>query len=463
MSSNPISGTKPTVVTSQDDSLHVEPKKDPKPQKSDAKQSTVEAYQGAPGQTQEQTFVASGEAMNGADLAAQLAREGAERKAAKTAVMNALEAPIAQLGRDVRNPITATGVHLNTAQLNDFNKAIRTPEVRAAASQLTRNDFDAMIMNQVSRAWPSKTPEQAEQITNYFMKQVGADLRDNAAFEMKNVAVKTFRSAAASFQATANDPDKVRVLAEKVSKLQGEEGKAIRQGLGLEEGTRVTPQNVAEAMQQRAKLMNNEAWSMEERGTNTLFREFTRHDVRDAFMEQAKIRPGSFAAEQVDAVKARGESEEENIEHAKFASDLGVALMMTAAGLKGFGSGFATSLAMSSPDLMVAWHQVDSARAGESAGTMPQGAVDAAKLMAQRKTEIAGINAVASGLISGPGHHVIGTLADGASNVVAKQVTEMALHGTAHVITDAATEAALMPEGPEGHATGRTALERANR
>jgi len=442
--------------------------------KSESPGSTVESWRGAPDAHTSSTSVDAGPSLSAMDLGAQVARDQSDRQRAKATILS-LEGPMQELASEVRDPFTATGPRFTFAQMNELTKQFTSETMKDAAGRLSNDDVAGLMYAQARRAWPHATQEQKSELANYFTKHFGDAIRDGAAFKMKSLAVEKFQSTAKSFTDTARDPQKLQSLSQKFTSLDSKGQQAFRDGFGLARDSKVTPETLALAMNGRAALLEKEAVAMEGRGTNTLFRELTRHDLREPFMKEAGIKPGSFAAAQVDAVKHRGEAEEKTIEHAKLASALGVAVFTGGMGMGGLAA-FGTSAAMSAPDVMLAWNAIDSAKAGESAGTMKQGAAAEAKNAAVVKTAIAGGAAVLGAAIAGPGHHMAESLGEKLidkvakktaeqtaarlANIVAKEVVDAAGHGGAHYLVDKGLEAALHPHPSEGEASGKNALER---
>jgi hypothetical protein len=426
--------------------------------KSESPGSTVESWSGSRDSHTSSTSADAGPCLSAMDLGAQVARDQSDRQRAKSTILS-LEGPMKDLASDVKDPFTASGPHFTFAQMNELTKQFTSDTMKDAAGRLSNDDVAGLMYAQVRRAWPDATLEQKSELANHFTKRFGDAIRDGAAFKMKSLAVEKFRSTAKSFTDTAKDPQKLQSLSQKFTSLDSKGQQAFRDGFGLAKGSKVTPETLALAMNGRAALLEKEAVAMEGRGTNTLFRELTRHDLREPLMKEAGIKPGSFAASQVDAVKQRGEAEEKTIEHAKLASALGVAVFTGGMGMGGLAA-FGTSAAMSAPDVMLAWNAIDSAKAGESAGTMKQGAADEAKNAAVAKTAIAAGAAVLGGVATGAGHHLTEKLATKLANVVAEEVVNAGVHGGEHYLLDKALETGLHPHASDGAASGKNALER---
>ena len=191
-------------------------------------------------------------------------------------------------------------------------------------------------------------------------------------------------------------------------------------------------------------------------------RDVAEQDVGPLFKEAAGVREGSVLASQIDAVKTEGEREKETIALARFsclflaaAFTSGMALGASGGAAGSAALGVSVSGSMSAPGTLLAWQEVGTARAGESAGTMRGGAGEDAKRRAVLETGAAVIGAVAGAganealhpLMHGANAFVTGVV-HGAVDFAADKTAEMAAEGLNEVLT------------PEGGQIGRNTLER---
>lgn len=308
------------------------------------------------------------------------------------------------------------------------------------------------------------------------MGEVFDYLRDRMAFRLQDTATRMMRNSAKSFRDVAADPEKLVALAERLSR-RGESGAeaaataSLREAFGIDPGQKsVSPAQLAAAMTERAALMDREAGAMSERGVPSLFRALADHELVDAFKTEAGIRPGSLLSEQVDAVKTRGADEKETLTYAGLGLAVATAVVTFGSGLAleagvgagalatagGIGTSVATGLVVSMPDVLMAWNDIDKARAGESSGTMKAGAGRAAEKHAQHVTVGAGV-----GLVAGT---VAGSAADAAvksAPLGARVLVQAGVSAATAVGVSEATKAADRATAAKGSA-GRNAVERAS-
>ena len=277
------------------------------------------------------------EAMNNAqELAAQSAKEAAERKQSlKT--LGALEAPLMKLAQKFPDPLSVFGnVEFKQRDVNlaAFGAAIHDEAFTEATARLPAKDVRSAVEEQVKKAWPNATPEDTRNLRNYFMRQVNESARERVAPRLQNTATKMLSDAAKSFAATAADPLEVKALAAKLNAMSApdadERGRVevreLRAGLGLDaDQLTFTPQEVAKALTERAKLLHEESEVMRKHDRPSLFRALSEQDVGPVFMQANGIREGSLLASQISAVREEGEGEKKFTQHVKVASLMSVA------------------------------------------------------------------------------------------------------------------------------------------
>ncbi len=406
------------------------------------------------------------EAVNhGRELEAQMRRETADRKA-----LGVLQEPLSKLSARFPDPIAFFGntkFKLKDVAFGAVGTALREPGLNGALARMPASEVRAVVQEQVKKAWPQCSAKDLEALNQYFMGQLTESLRERAAPRLQHLATTMLEDAAKSFDKSAADPKAVGELAQRLTARAGDaSGRDLRAALGLEpDAASVTPEQLAGALKERAALLHQEAKKMEAHGRPTLFRALAEQDVGPLFKEAAGIREGSVLAAQIDAVKEEGEFEQDKIDAVKLAS-LVVAGGVTG-GLLSLGTGLVvgTSVAMEAPGVLEAWHGIDAAKAGESAGTMKAGAGEEAQTRALIKTGEAALSTATAGLANHALHGVVGSLAEPA----AKHMADGFVKAGAHMATEYAVAATF---GAGAHAleetlsaktgaTGRNALERA--
>lgn len=406
--------------------------------------NTVEAYR-----DQGPTPSAAGGAGGGnaAELQAQLTQERRAKKSQLNEAMRDLWPALVGLTEASASarPAAALGVAARAAESKTF---------LAAASSMPREEVRAAVEETLRNAEPGLSKAQLANLTALVMNELGQTLRTNATQRMRELVVSKMDAAAGNFRRTAEDPAQLKQLIGNLAKLErpgataAEHARAaqLRGALGLKPDQAATVDTLATALKARAGLMEREASEWRGKGENTIYRSLLTHDVGRLYEEQAGIQPGSWASEQVAAVKEQGETDERRIAGVKFATS--IALGAATAGM-GLGAAFAVGMtaAYNSPEVMAAVHGIDSADAGAAAGTAAPDAGVVARRNATVKTGEAVLATVTAGLMASDEPHV------------GKELAE-------HILEHAAVEATLQSgakalEGERRPATGKDALERA--
>ncbi|MEW5742589.1 MAG: hypothetical protein AB1938_26975 [Myxococcota bacterium] len=413
----------------------------------------------------------SGPTFSSNDLAARHSLGKAERERAKQAILE-LQGPLVSLAKKFPDPIGVAGqLKFPAAEvdLGAFGDVLRKDDFLDAAGKLSRRDVEAQLQAAVRQAWPNLSQDKQLELASALTAKAAEYLRDQAAFKLQDTAARMMRDSAKGFREVAGDPQKLKALAERLSRV-GEspadqaKTQSLREAFGLDRDQRkVSVAELAKAMNERADLMEREASNMRKHSPMTLFRSLAEHDLGETFKERAGIQPGSFLAAQVDAVKEKGLEEKETIARAKFVTALATA--MATGGVGGAAIGIGSSLAMSAPEVMLAWHAIDEARAAESAGTMKAGAGRKAERHAVTSTAVSVGSVAVGAAVSGALHKPIEAVAERLASRVAEEIVEKG----AHVAVDAAVELAAerVGEAVEHHydepgEAGRNALDRAN-
>jgi hypothetical protein len=223
--------------------------------------------------------------------------------------------------------------------------------------------------------------------------------------------------------------------------------------------------------------MREEAGKLTGAGDNTLYRALLTQDVSAQWAKQAGIEPGSYAARQLATVRARGESDEWQVTGAKFAATVAMGVV-TAGTLTALGLGVSSAAAlggagaasMNVAAVGTAWHEVDAARAGASAGTAAADAELAALHNAKVKTaeamlEVGAGAAFAASKAMSVAQEVALVEAGAAAHHAG--VAAQVLHGGEHFLKEVGTEGAITlgahaVERSPAQASGRSALDRAS-
>ena len=395
--------------------------------------SAVEPWSGsAPANSDEVTH--AGPTSSASELAAQSALEAADRRKSMKAV-GELQEPISELASKYPQPILFGNVKFKNRDVafGAFGDALRESAFNEAAAKLSASEVRAAVTEQVKKAWPQAAPKEIEKLKQYFMGQIAESLRERAAPRIQDVATKMLGDAAKSFEKTADDPAAVLALATKLTDQAhpladpGEQASVrdLRAAFGLDlEKSVVTPEELKAALKQRAGLLHQEAQKMKHHDRPTLFRALAEQDVGSLFKQAQGVREGSLLATQIDAVRAEGERERETIGHVKLVSVVTAAAFT--GGLGGAAMGVSVSLSMSAPAVLEAWQAVDTARAGESAGTMKAGAGEAAQRRAVIETGAAVLSAATA---AGANHALHGAVDKLTEEGIVKGVIHGAVEG----------------------------------
>lgn len=410
--------------------------------------NSLEQWSGGHVPTGEQTGGAN--FSNPAAIQAQLAQEKADR-ALFSRAMGGLEEAVAHVANSPeREQSAATFAITNRAAKNDFFEV---------ATKFPPDMARAAIERQIRNANPSLDKESVEKLCRDVMAHLDTFVRTESAQRMKKTVVAKMESAVKNFRKTANDPAELKRLSALLAKLespganpaQKDQAAKLRAGLGLEnDGRPATEATLQSAISARARLMEHEAATMSGAGENTLYRRLLTQDVSGIVMRDAHIRPGSWAEAGVAGVKARGEADERQIGYAKLAASVALAGVTAGAGA-GILAGMAATAIISAPEVMVAYHEIDAAAAGASAGTAAEDAEAVAARTARVKLGEAAV-AVAGSAAGGGVVHELKLASPGA-----EALAHMVVEGAAH---EGLKKGAHALESERGAASGHDALQR---
>jgi hypothetical protein len=396
-------------------------------------------------------------------------RPALQGSAADRAAFSVLDASLAKLATEFP---AGDADDFRARHWDAFRKAATDPRLNEAFGRMSHEAVLETLDARVAQHWPTLSKEDRTALSSDLVADLATGVRQRAAYLMRNTAVRLLRDGASAFDARAKDRAALCETTEQLAVLQRPGSSPeeqlhaanLRDALGLSrEASAVAPDQLAAALQARAKLMRHEAWSLEEAGENTVYRHLLRHDVRDVVAREAGLEPGSWAATRLDAAKAEGQRQAEQLEDLHKASVLALCFASAGVGLTGAAAWAATTgtvTALGAPKVAVALAHVDAAAAGESAGTMGAGAHRSAQVEAARAAvEWVAVSATAGG-ISKATHHGVEKLG---RKLGAPITTDALAHFGIHEGTHAVAEKAghvLVPEASLPRATGRHALDR---
>ena len=396
-------------------------------------------------------------------------RPALQGSAADRAAFSVLDASLATLA--ARYPDGDAG-DFRARYFDDLRSAATDPRLNQAFGRMSREAVRETLDAHVARHWPALPKEDRAALSADLTADLSTGVRQRAAYTMRDTAVRLLRDGARAFEARAKDRAALCQTTEQLAFLQRPGSSPeeqlhaanLRDALGLSrEASAVAPDQLAAALQARAKLMRHEAWSLEEAGENTVYRHLLRHDVRDVVAREAGLEPGSWAAARLDAVKVEGERQEAVLETVQTASTFALCFASAGIGLAGTAAWAATTgtvAAMGAPKVAVALAHMDSAAAGESAGTMGSGAHHSAQLEAARVAAEWVAVSVTAGGVSKATHHTVEKLGKKlGAPIMTDGLAHFGIHEGAHAVAEKAGHV-LVPEASLPRATGRHALDR---
>lgn len=417
---------------------------DPKPAESG---NSVEWYSQEPS-----TFVEAGPAHDGPTVSPHELQALASKKDTEPSQLTtALNEASPEL--DV---VAGSGYSLSTSVPLE-KKLLTSKAFQAAAASLPKEE----VLGALKREFAERglTTDKAESLAKKIVEGVSSGMTSGAAIALQKTVVGKLNSAADAFQAAANDPKGLAKTCATLAKLESpkaseadrEHAAASRKELGLPKDGPVTPEVLSQALTQRASLMRHEASYMQET-PQLMYRTLLLHDVGKQYLKEAGITPGSWAATQLSAVKAKGEEQVEELANRKMA--LGLALSLVT------GSGVAAVLIANAPEFAVAVGEIDSAAAGESAGTAARGAQARAEQQVRAKAKGIALEAAGSFALGKIGHGVEKAFEHKAEEFVAKKVVKAVELVPEYVVGKGVEHNEHRELGRPGAASGKTALER---
>lgn len=382
----------------------------------------------------------------------ELQREAAVTSQARKELKAALGIPLRDLAR--KHP---EGDFRFSKEKFGLEDALHSESALKALGTMSRADATQAIREHVKQTWPKLEPAGIDEITHKVASEIGESLRYQTATKMKNTAVSMMETTAKHFKELATDPKALAKFADQLEKLPIQEERHIKDLFGLNEPTPLhsrDPKKMAERLLVRAKMIEAEASKLDRTsgGDRTLMA-VAEHDVRTTALKAMGAREGSWLASAAGGAQAEGASLRSQLTGVKIATSVATAYFTGGLSL-GLAVSAGSSMAIGAPALTQAWRNVDAARAGESAGTMPEGSVETAKTNRAIATGGFVASAAAPAILHAPAHH----LEKGLEPLVGEFVAKGAAHALPHAAIEGAETVAHQhrPHGP----TGQTAQDK---
>ncbi|PZR09110.1 MAG: hypothetical protein DI536_23030 [Archangium gephyra] len=262
----------------------------------------------------------------------------------------------------------------------------------------TRPEF-ATMLNEVPREWvergietmirnvaPNATPAEIDGLTKTISAHIDQQVRTAAAQKLKKGVSEKLFNAAAQLERDSKDPEMLATMTSQLQRWespsatprQKELAASARDLLGLADGP-VSKEQLAAALQSRAKLVAREADTMLEAGETTLYRSLALHSaLGEQLLAEQGIKPGSWGEEGLANVKSRAGEDEGELARAKTATNLSLSFLVGAVG-GGKAASTAAPIALNAGALASSYQHIDRAVAGQLAGTANDNAVSAAR------------------------------------------------------------------------------------
>lgn len=354
----------------------------------------------------------------------------------------------------VLQPLQEAAQSSGQADLAFIAAAMGSEQLKTMLKTLSRSEVNEGVRRIVADTLPDASNGEVQKVTARLMSHLGTAVTTETAQRLRETVVDTLHDAARRFTAAANDPREVLQITTTYAELtapwatdaQRAAAEKMASVFGLPgSGKTLSQSEVRGALIERGALIQNEAGQMQRAGENTLYRSLLLHSqVGPALIERSGIQPGSWAERGLARVQERGVADENALKISKFTSSIaliavsgGAGLGVTAAALAGAG--------YESANLSTAWHDVDRAGAGASAGTAAANAESIARRKATFDTVAAGVTVVAGAAlgsaIHGDPHSVI--------DFTARNV---AIESAAELVMDRAPDAIWTLTRPEEEA-----------
>jgi hypothetical protein len=312
----------------------------------------------------------------------QLARETSAAQQNEADLRRALRQPL----REQAKAHPDGNVRISDLRHGNFETGLQSDQALKALGSLSREDAMRAVREELRHTWPALSPADLDSLANDVQRQIGESLRTQSGWKMKKAAVSMMDNAAEHFRNIANDPTAVAQLISEIQKLPPTEQTRLTSLYGLDEPSLMqvlNPNDVADRLLERATLMEREGRELSQTsGGDRMLMAVADHDTRGAMLKSLGAKEGSWLAQAATAARHEGEQKTKNLTTLKVATSLAVGFATAGLGLAGVASiavTSASSMAIKAPALVQSYRQVDAARAGESSGTMAEGAIDAAK------------------------------------------------------------------------------------
>jgi hypothetical protein len=350
---------------------------------------------------------------------------------------NKMGPAVASLARDHEDPSSLTD---NDARHSAFGKAVY--QLRTTLGSMNDGAVAAEMEDAVRRAWPNATPEDAHAGAARLTDQVREQAKYDAAFGMRDTAVEVMRNVGEKLDKLSKDPKELGALAQRLREMPKDREEALRAKLGLEDA-KLEPKDMSAKIGERAKLLQREAKELSHADSERVFRAMSGHHVSETFMSQRGISPDSLAGRQVLVAREQGKSDKENIETMKRACTYTAAFFSGGLAAGGIAAGMmasaAASFVMNSGSVSQKYREIDTARAGVSAGTMSGEAIKNAKFNFGVAATIAAAEGLSGGLLA---HHTAEPIEDMFLHVAGDSAAKFLAHGIAETaVTFAANSA----------------------
>ncbi|MBE2247962.1 MAG: hypothetical protein IAE78_00350 [Myxococcus sp.] len=394
--------------------------------------------------------------------AEQLARQTSAAQRSGNEVREALRESLRELARkhpdgEIRDAEFAFG---------SFEASLQSGAALKALGTLSKQDAMQAVREELKAAWPKLSADELSDLGDDVQRQIQSSLRGQSAWKMQKAAVAMMDKTSAHLRAIANDPKATAELLSQLQRLPTAEANRFKELYGLNEPSRqhaMTPEVASERLLARAKLIDTESRNVSRTGGDRIFMAVAEHDTRNAVMTSMGAAPGSWLERASASAQEAGKTQASNLAALKVATSVATAFFTGGLGLTGVASvavASGSSMLVGAPALAQAFHHVDAARVGESAGTMAEGSVDVARSgrnLAAAGFALSAAAPVVMGAVPGVAHAV-----HHAERVAAAHLGDAAAAGLGHAVPHAVVEVVELKAHGErtGSAPGTTTGER---
>ncbi len=319
----------------------------------------------------------------------------AQRLQALTAAMSELDGAISDVAASEGGPKSER----LRAEYAFTDRAAKSTAFQTMLAQVPRQEVEQAFELMARHAAPALDDTAAHEVAQRLSKHVDQIVKTRTAQSLKQLVSERLSAASHAYLSSAQEPNTVTALARLLEKSNST---ALRESLGLSPAAAPTEENIAVALTEQGQRLQAEGEKIAEAGVNTLFRSLLLHDqMGPLLLQRAGIGPGSWAEQGLGLVKHQGEFDEKLIERVRLGS--AVAAGVATGGMAWYLAAGVTA-AMKAPDVLVAFHEVDSAATGARAQTARADAESAARAKANATALAAGAAVVTAGATA-VGHH----------------------------------------------------------